>query len=94
MEKLNSCKIENERKDILIERLQSQIRDLTSHTEKAEVDKRKYIAELEEAMKRLRDSMRNAEDLKSLLREQGDDLKSSEDKRQDLKSKALETIKE
>ncbi len=93
-QRLSECKIDSERKDALVERLKSQVRELTTHMEKAETDKRKYIAELEEAMKRLRDSVRNGEDLKTLLREKDDDLKSSEEKRQELKSRALEAVKE
>eukprot|EP00794_Sanderia_malayensis_P017608 gene17608-19361_t len=93
-QKLTQFKNESERKDVLIDRLKSQVSELTERTDKAEFEKRKYITELEEAMKKLRNLVRNEEDLKSLLLERDKDLKDSEEKRQELKSKALEAVKE
>ena len=93
-EKLLAYKHEHEKRDALVEKLAAQVRELTSHVDKAETEKRKYIGELDEATKRLRDATRNAEELKIMLRERDDDLKDSDEKRQDLKARAVDAIKE
>ena len=93
-EKLSSFRGESERKDSLIERMTSQIRELTAHVDKAESDKRRYHVELEDSMKKLREYKINEEDIKNLLREKDEELRESEDKRTELKNRALEAIKE
>ena len=94
LEKLKSYKSESEQKDSLIDRMTSQIRELTEHVGRAESDKKRYRTELEDSMKRLRDCKISEDDMKSLLKEKEDALKESEDKRMELKSRALEAIKE
>ena len=94
LDKVKSYKRETEQKDSLIDRMKSQIRELTEHMERVEADKRRYHSELEDSMKKLRDYKINEEDMKNLLREKEESLRESEDKRAELKNKAIEAIKE
>jgi len=94
LDKLKSYKNESEQKDSLIDRMTSQIRELTEHVGRAEADKKRYRTELEDSMKRLRDCKISEEDMKSLLKEKEDALKESEDKRTELKNRAIEAIKD
>ena len=94
LEKLKSYKHESEQKSSLIDKMTSQIRELTEHMNRVEADKRRYQAELEESIKKLRDFKLNEEDIKSLLREKEDALRESEEKRIELKNRAVEAIKE
>ena len=94
LEKLKSYKHESEQKASLIDRMTSQIRELTEHMDRVEADKRRYRTELEDSMKKLRDFTLNEEDIRSLLKEKEDALRESEGKRNELKNKAVEAIKE
>ncbi|XP_065051751.1 centrosomal protein of 128 kDa-like isoform X2 [Rhopilema esculentum] len=90
----NSYRNELDRKDVLVDKMTSQIRELTGHMEKAESEKRRYRNELEDNIKKLRDYSLDLEDLKSALKDRDSELRESEQKRQELKSRALEAIKE
>ena len=90
----NTYRNELDRKDVLIDKMTSKIRELTGHMEKAESEKRRYRNELEDNMKKLRDYSLDLEDLKSALKDRDSELRGSEQKRQELKSRALEAIKE
>ena len=94
LEKLKSYKHESEQKSSLIDKMTSRIRELTEHMDRLEGDKRRYQTELEESIKKLRDFKLNEEDIKSLLREKEDALRESEEKRIELKNRAVEAIKE
>lgn len=94
VDRWSSCKRESEKKDLLVDKMTSQIRELAGNVDRVEMDKKRCLAELEDSMRKLKDYKSNEEDMKKMLRKTEEELRESEEQRIELKNRALEAIKE
>lgn len=83
-----------DRKEEQQEKLLAQMRDLLTKYEESEGLKKQVVGELEAVSSKLKESSREVERLGEQLGEKDNLLKDSERKRAELKSKALQSIKE
>lgn len=83
-----------DRKDEQQERLIGQMRDLLTKYEDSEEQKKRYANELEAVNKKLKEAMRDVQELEGQLQDKENQLKDSDRKRTDLRNKALQSIKE
>lgn len=94
MDNLEMLNQDIDRKEEQQERLLVQMRDLLAKYEESEGAKKQVVAELESVNNKLKDSSREVERLSEQLGDKDKLLKDSERKRTELKSKALQSIKE